>query len=198
SYFSGFRYTSKGISYIEDAAKENKKIGDALLLLGSYTYYKSSLLSWIWDRREKGVTMMKKSIGTSYFSKFLAVSTLGWAYIDYEKYNEAVKTADIALKEYPDSHFFLFLKARALYEGKQYHKSNRIYLKIIDKINSFEEHYSQVDLFNSNYFLAMSYSQLMDSKKARSHYDLALQCKLTASEKDRLEDRFDDLEDVFE
>ena len=141
---------------------------------------------------------MKKSIDNSYFSKYLAVSTLGWAYIDYEKYNEAIKTADIALKEYPDSHFFLFLKARALYEGKQFKKANDIYLKIIDKINAFEEHFSQVDLFNSNYFLAMSYYQLKDTKKARSHYDLAMQCKLTITEKDRLEDRLDDLEDTFE
>ena len=198
SYFSGFRYTSKGISYIEDCAKENKKIGDALLLLGSYKYYKSSLLSWIWDRRKKGVAMMKKSINTSYFSKYLAISTLGWAYIDYEKYKEAIKTADIALEKYPDSHFFLFLKARALYEGKQYKKANELYLKIIQKINTFEEHYSQVDLFNSYYFLAISFNKLGNTKKARSYYELALKCKLTVSEKDRLEDRLEDLEDFFE
>ncbi|MBN2789717.1 MAG: hypothetical protein JXR69_05980 [Candidatus Delongbacteria bacterium] len=198
SYFSGFRHTSNGIGYIEDSVKENKNIGDGLLLLGSYTYYKSSLLSWIFDKRKSGIAMLKKSIDTSYFSKYLAISTLGWVYIDYEKFEEAEDTADLALKEYPDSHFFIFIKARALFEQKKYALAIDHYQDIINKIMKMYERYSNVDLFNSYYFLAVSFKNLGNQVKARSYYDLAKNCELTVNEKDRLEDRLDDLEDLFE
>ena len=198
SYFSGFRHTSKGVDQIEDCVEIDKNIGDALLLLGSYTYYRSSILSWVWDRRAKGVAMMKKSIDTSYFSKYLAISTLGWAYIDFEKYKEAENTADIALKKYPNSHFFLFIKARALFEQKKYALAIDYYQEIIEKLINMDERYSYVDLFNSYYFLATSFNNLGNKVKARSYYDLALKCNLTILEKERLEDRIDDLEDTFE
>jgi tetratricopeptide (TPR) repeat protein len=200
SYFKGLRLTSKGISYIEDCSKKNNNIGDALLLLGSYNYYKGSLLSWswIWDNRTEGIAMMKKSIDTSYFSKYLGISTLGWAYIDYKKFDKALELANTALKKYPNSHFFLFLKARALFEQKNYALAIDYYQTIIEKLMGFNETYSNVDLFNSYYFLSISFQSLGNKIKARSYYDLAIKCDLTVFEKERLEDRIDDLKDIFE
>lgn len=196
SRFAGIRKTYSGISYIEDALETDKSLGDALLLLGTYRFYKASLYSWLLDRRDIALAMIKESIKSSYFSEYAAVSTLGWAYIDYEDYSKAEEVADSALEKYPDSHLFLFLKGRALYEQKKYEESIAIYLKIKEKLTTMEKRYSDKDLFNSYYFLSKSYDALKDNLNCQKYLELALHMNLTEKEKDMLEDRLDDLEDL--
>lgn len=196
SRFAGIRKTYSGISYIEDALEEDKSLGDALLLLGTYRFYKASLYSWLFDRRDVALAMIKESIKSSYFSEYAAVSTLGWAYVDYENYVKAEETADRALEKYPDSHLFLFLKGRALYEQKKYDKAVEVYIKIKEKLISMSERYSDKDLFNTYYFLAKSYDALNDAENAQKCLELAMHMNLTKKEKDMLEDRIDDLEDL--
>lgn len=196
SRFAGIRKTYSGISYIEDAIEQDKSLGDALLLLGTYRFYKAALYSWLIDRRDVALAMIKESIETSYFSEYAAVSTLGWAYIDYEDYAKAEGIADSALEKYPDSHLFLFLKGRALYEQKKYDQAITIYLKIKEKLALLSERYSDKDLFNTYYFLTKSYSELRDADNSTKYLELAKHMNLTDKEKDILEDRLDDLEDL--
>ncbi|MBN2856874.1 MAG: hypothetical protein JXN63_00585 [Candidatus Delongbacteria bacterium] len=196
SRFAGIRKTYSGISYIEDALEKDKSLGDALLLLGTYRFYKASLYSWLIDRRDVALAMIKQSIETSYFSEYAAVSTLGWAYIDYEDYFKAEEVADSALEKYPESHLFLFLKARALYEQKKFELSIDIYLRIKEKLISMSERYSDKDLFNTYYFLTKSYYGLNDTENSKKCLELAMHMNLTQKEKDVLEDRLEDLEDL--
>ncbi|MDA3886926.1 MAG: DUF3808 domain-containing protein, partial [Candidatus Delongbacteria bacterium] len=109
-----------------------------------------------------------------------------------------LELANTALKKYPNSHFFLFLKARALFEQKNYALAIDYYQDIVEKLINMKETYSNIDLFNSYYFLAMSFNNLGNKVKARSYFELAIKCDLTVIEKERLEDRIDDLKDIFE
>ncbi|HQO10341.1 MAG TPA: tetratricopeptide repeat protein [Clostridiales bacterium] len=191
--FKGITKTMNGISYIEDCLESDPGNGDAAMLLGSYKYYKSTVLSWIYNKRESGVDLLKKGISGSYFSEYLSRSTLGWIYIDYKKFEEAEKTADQALLKYPDNHLFLFLKARAFFERGKYSEAAEIYLKIEKKLLVIDPKYSEKDLFNTYYFLSRSYHSLNKINEGRKFYDKALICRLTKKEKDILADRINEL-----
>jgi|GEM_PF-1511206 len=196
--FSGITKTFDGISYIEECLEKEKNHGDALVLLGSYKYYKSAILSWVYDRRDSAVKILIHSIDTSYFSKYLAVSTLGWIYIDYEKFIEAEKLADLALDKYPDSHLFLFLKARSLFEMKKHKEAAEIYYRLETKFIKMKTKYSEKDLFNTYYFLSKCNLALKDMPEFDKYTNLALSVKLSEKEKDLLKERFEDLTDLKE
>jgi tetratricopeptide (TPR) repeat protein len=193
SRFSALTKTFDGISYIKNCLKFDDSIGDAMLLLGTYGFYKSSLISWIWDSRDDAVKTVKESFDKSYFSKYLAVSTLGWIYIDYKKYDKAEEMADIALEKYPESHLFLFLKARALFEQNKLEQSENIYLDILEKLNGLEERYSNKDIFNSYYFLTKISHGKNDTKAFTDYKNLALETSLSFREKEIHEERLDEL-----
>jgi len=197
SRFSGLKKTFTGISYIEDCLEYDKSHGDAIMLMASYKYYKSDLMSWIYDRKDLAVLMLKQSIVTSYFSEYLSRSALGWIYIDYEKYDEAEKIADKALEKYPDCHLFLFLKARALFEMKKYNEAINLYHTLEEKILNMQTKFSEKDTFNIYYFLSISYSSLGDDKNSNKYYELATFCRLSLKEKDILSDRIEELDELY-
>jgi tetratricopeptide (TPR) repeat protein len=193
SRFSGLTKTFDGISYIEDCLEYDKFHGDALMLLANYKYYKSTALSWVYDRRDLAVLLLKQSITSSYFSEYLAKSTLGWIYIDYEKYSDAEIIADKALEKYPENHLFLFLKARAVFELKKYQEAAELYQKLETKISAMNPKYSEKDMFNIYYFLSKIYSAMNDPVKSRNYYEKAIMRRLTKKERDILRDRLDEL-----
>lgn len=195
--YSGLKKTFSGISYIEDCLEYDKYHGDAIMLMASYKYYKSDLISWVYDRKDLAIIMLKQSIVTSYFSQYLATSTLGWIYIDYEKYEDAGKLADTALEKYPECHLFIFLKARALFESKKYNEAIALYHKLEDKIVPMETKYSEKDTFNIYYFLCRSYAASGEIQLSRKYYELATFCRLSRKEKDILSDRIEELDDLY-
>jgi tetratricopeptide (TPR) repeat protein len=194
--FAGIRKTYNGISYIENCLKYDKNHGDALLLLGSYKFYKSSVLSWIYDKREQALKEIKTSISSSEFSKFVALSTIGWMYIDYEKPFEAEKIADEALKYYPGLHTVKFLKARALFEQKKHSEAIEAYLDIENRLNSIQNTYSKIDLFNTYYFLCLSYKAEGSFQNSDKYLDLALFSNLNIRERELLSERIKELENI--
>ncbi len=191
--FSALTKTFDGISYIKICLKHDSDLGDAMLLFGTYLFYKSSLLSWVWDSREKAVETVKDSFDKSYFSRYLAISTLGWIYIDYEKYEKAEKMADLALEKYPGCHLFLFLKARAVFERNDLANAEKLYLQIIDKLKRMEETYSNKDIFNSYYFLARIALKRNENTKFEKYKREALNTTLTKNELNMLEKRLSEL-----
>ncbi|HXK49616.1 MAG TPA: hypothetical protein PKW56_04040 [Clostridiales bacterium] len=190
--FSALSKTLDGISYI----KESLETGDAKLLYGTYLFYRSEIISWIWDKRPEAVKIVSESIERSNFSRYLAISTLGWIYIDYEKFGKAEEMADLALEKYPSSHLFLFLKARALFEQKKYYDAEQLYLKLLTKIENMKEKYSNIDLFNSCYFLSRIYYETSDHEKSRNFRNKALGLKLTDKEKNILNKRIEYINDL--
>jgi len=196
SRFSGITKTFDGISYIEDCLEYDKYHGDAIMLLANYKYYKSTVLSWVYDRRDLAVLLLKQSIATSYFSEYLARSALGWIYIDYGKYPDAEAIADKALEKYPGNHLFIFLKARALFEMKKYQDAAALYHKLETKVSAMNPKYSEKDMFNIYYFLSKSYSALNDRQLSRKYYESAVMCRLTSKERDILRDRINELSEA--
>lgn len=194
--FSALSKTLDGISYIKKSLERGKEIGDAKLLYGTYLFYRSEMISWIWDKRPEAVKIVSKSIERSYFSKYLAISTLGWIYIDYEKFGKAEEIADLALEKYPESHLFLFLKARALFEQKKFDDAEVLYLKLMSKIENMEKRYSSIDLFNSCYFLSRTYYEISDPEKSKIFKEKALGLDLTLKEKGILKKRLEYLNDL--
>ncbi|MDY0016885.1 MAG: tetratricopeptide repeat protein [Candidatus Delongbacteria bacterium] len=189
--FSALSKTLDGISFIKEALRQGEEIGDAKLLYGTYLFYRSEMISWIWDKRPEAVKIVSESIESSNFSRYLAVSTLGWMYIDYEKFGKAEEMADLALEKYPESHLFLFLKARSLFEQKKFDDAEQLYLKLLLKIENMEARLSNIDLFNSYYFLSRIYYEMSDHEKSRNFRKKALGLNLSIKEKDILEKRIE-------
>ncbi len=194
--FSALSKTLDGISYIKESLVQGEEIGDAKLLYGTYLFYRSDMISWIWDKRPEAVKIVSESIERSNFSKYLAISTLGWIYIDYEKFGKAEEMADLALEKYPSSHLFLFLKARALFEQNKFDASEQLYLKLLSKIENMEEKHSNIDLFNSCYFLSRIYYETSDHEKCIEFKKNALNLDLTSREKEILKKRLECLNDL--
>lgn len=109
---------------------------DSYIALGSYKYWKSaksSFLNWlpfVEDETDLGIYYLKKAVNNSSYNNYLAVYSLMWIYIDKDKFTEAVKIAETALKKYPESRFFKWGLARA-YEDIDKYKSIAILQNIM-------------------------------------------------------------------
>ena len=196
-YFSALTKAYSGISYIEDCLEIDPDFHEAKMVYGSYLYYKSNYLGFFSDNREEGLNMVKDVIENSDVARYFALSAITWIYIDYEKYNDAITYADIALKKYPDSRYFTFGKARALFEKKKYSEAIDYYKDINEKLenDTVQTFYDNV---NSCYLISQCYYNLKDTSSTLKYARKALGYKLTEETKDRLEDKLDDLEDLIE
>ena len=192
-YFAAFRSAFGGISEIEKCLEVDSSFIDAKMLLGGYKYYKSSLIHWIYDDRVDGIKMIEEVILNSKFSKYFAISAISWILIDFEKYDEAIEFADIGLEQYPDSRYFLWSKAEALFLQEEYEKSNTLYLRIKDSLKN-----DALKTNINNVFcclkLAGGYYFLGQKEKASYYINEGLSYNLTKFELERLENSLAELE----
>ena len=196
NFFSAVTSAYGGISYIEDCLEADPDFNDAKMLLGGYIYYKSSWTHFLYDRRDDGIAMIKEAINNSKISSFFAISALTWIYIDYKKPLIALQVVDAGLKKYPDSRYFLFGKARALYELKLYPQAVKEYERL-KKMTAINEVQNNFDRFNCSYRLAYCYKGMNDSKAAIKEINEALSYQLAPKEKDRLSKSIADLKKLL-
>ncbi|GBD90113.1 hypothetical protein BMS3Abin04_00829 [bacterium BMS3Abin04] len=151
-YISAFSDGYKSVQYYERCAEIDSNFYESYLALGTYKYWKSaktnsfSWLPFIKDNREEGIRLLKKTINNFAYNKYLALNSLVWIYIDEKEFRKAEDLSKTALKDYPDSRFFIWGLARA-YEDLDTQKAINSYGEILQSLKSENK------LFNVNYVI---------------------------------------------
>ncbi len=170
SWFSALTTGINSISEFEVILTSDENFFEAYIAIGTFEYWKSRRLEFVsWlpfsnDTKNIGIDLLIIAIDSSSYNSHLALNSLIWIYIDQKKYKDAIKVAQKALKEFPNSRTFKWGMARA-YEEKNPLKAIELYKEILN---------SYPDIKNGNYkneitlkhIIAQQYARLGDKEEA--------------------------------
>lgn len=137
NWLSSFSTGLTSVSAFEYCLELDNNFYESMIAIGSYKFWKSKkteFLSWlpfVPDEKDLGIEYLQKAIKHSGYNSYLAVNSLIWIYIEQEEYNNAIKIAEVALVNNPQSRIFKSGLARA-YESVNPEKSAIIYGEILD------------------------------------------------------------------
>lgn len=137
NWLQAFSTGLSSVSGFEDCLESDKNFHESLIAIGSYKFWKSKKTEFInWlpffeDEKELGIKYLQNAIKYSGYNSHLAIHSLIWIYIEQKEFDKAVKVAEIALKEHPDSRIFKWGLARA-YENIDPVKSVSLYKEILN------------------------------------------------------------------
>jgi len=137
SWLNAFSTGLSSVSAFEDCLEIDKKFYEAKIAIGSFKFWKSSkteFINWlpfIDDEKELGIKYLKEAVKNSGYNSHLAIHSLIWIYIEQKDFEAAIKLAQTALDEYPESRIFKWGLARS-YENVDVQKSINLYKEILD------------------------------------------------------------------
>lgn len=181
SWFSAVSTGINSISEFESILTVDKNFYEAYIAIGTFEYWKSrkmEFMSWlpfVNDTRNIGIDRLMVAIDSSSYNRHLAINSLIWIYIDQKEYEEAIKVAEKALSEFPQSRTFKWGLARA-YEEKNSLRAIEIYLDILYSYpDSLKENYkNEITL---KHLIAQQYAKLGDEEKALHYCNEILRMK---------------------
>lgn len=189
SYFNGINGNwlsaiSTGINSIsqfEKILESNDKFYEAYIAIGTFEYWKSSKMEFIdWlsfasNTKNIGIDRLVVAIDSSSYNSHLAINSLIWIYIDQQRYEDAKKVAEKALREFPKSRTFKWGLARA-YEEINPSKAIELYLDILNSYPEFkkENHKNEITL---KHLIAQQYAKLGNKEEAIKYCDEILSVK---------------------
>ena len=125
------------VSVFEYCLEKDKNFYESLIAIGSYKFWKSKKMEFIdWlpfidDEKELGIKYLQQAVKHSGYNSHLAIHSLIWIYIEQENFEEAIKVAELALKDHPKSRIFKWGLARS-YENIDPAKSALLYKEILN------------------------------------------------------------------
>jgi len=196
NWLSAFSTGLSSVSAYEDCLELDKDFYEALVAIGSYKYWKSSkteFLNWlpfIDDEKALGIKYLQKAIKHSGYNSHLAIHSLAWIYIEQEDYKSAIKLAESALKEYPDSRIYNWVLARS-YEDIDVLKSISLYRKILESYPK-DLRSNKVNEVRLKHLIAQQLVKINKRNEALTLCDEILSIKdYTEFEQEKLENRLE-------
>lgn len=142
SWLKAFSNGLESESAFEECLEIDKNFYEAKIAIGSYKFwrsYKTEFLNWlpfIDDEKDLGIKYLKEAAKLSGYNSHLAVHSLIWIYIEQKDFESAVKLAQTALSEHPESRIFKWGLARS-YETIDPQKSISLYYEILNSYPSY-------------------------------------------------------------
>jgi len=136
-WITAFRYGWKGVSILTQLQNKKSTIVDISYGIGSYEYWRSALMKSLWwmpgveDKRLEGISKLLHVRNDGIYTKTAASVSLMDIYLNENKNEDALKAADDALVQYPNSLIFIFGRANALFKLKKYIESEAAYRKAL-------------------------------------------------------------------
>ncbi|RPI60257.1 MAG: tetratricopeptide repeat protein [Ignavibacteriales bacterium] len=136
SWLQAFSTGLSSVSGFEDCLEIDKNFHESLIAIGSYKFWKSKkteFINWlpfVEDEKELGIKYLQNAIKYSGYNSHLAIHSLIWIYVEQKDFNDAIKVAELALKEHPQSRIFKWGLARS-YENIDPAKSVELYREIL-------------------------------------------------------------------
>jgi tetratricopeptide (TPR) repeat protein len=181
SWFSALSTGINSISEFEKILIEDKNFYEAYIAIGTFEYWKSRKLEFMdWlpfatDTKNIGIDRLLVAIDSSSYNSHLAINSLIWIYIDQKKYDYAIKVAEKALSQFPQSRTFKWGLARA-YEEKNPLRAIELYLDILHSYpDSLKENY--INEITLKHLIAQQYAKMGDKEKALKYCDEILSMK---------------------
>jgi len=181
NWFSALSTGINSISAFEKILIIDNKFFESFIAIGTFEYWRSrkmEFMNWLPftnDTKETGINLLKVAIDSSSYNTHLAVNSLIWIYIDQKKYDDAIKVAEKALAEFPQSRTFKWGVARA-YEEINPLQAIELYSEILDSYpSSLKENYkNEITL---KHLIAQQYAKLGEEEKAIQYCDEILSTK---------------------
>ncbi|MCW8812854.1 MAG: tetratricopeptide repeat protein [Chlorobium sp.] len=181
SWFSALSTGVDAISEFDKILASDKKFYEAYIAIGTFEYWKSRKMEFIdWlpfsnDSRKIGIDRLKVAIDSSSYNSYLAINSLIWIYIDQNRFDDAIKISEKALKEFPDSRTFKWGLARA-YEEIDPSKAIALYIEILNSYPVLENgNYKNV--ITLKHIIAQQYVKLGDKQNALKYCNEILSIK---------------------
>jgi tetratricopeptide (TPR) repeat protein len=181
SWFSALSTGVDAISEFDKILASDKKFYEAYIAIGTFEYWKSRKMEFIdWlpfsiDSRTIGIERLKVAIDSSSYNSYLAINSLIWIYIDQNRFDDAIKISEKALKEFPDSRTFKWGLARA-YEEIDPSKAIALYIEILNSYPVLENgNYKNV--ITLKHIIAQQYVKLGDKQNALKYCNEILSIK---------------------
>jgi len=137
SWLEAFSTGLNSVSVFEYCLEIDNNFYESLIAIGSYKFWKSKKMEFIdWlpfvdDEKELGIQYLQNAIKYSGYNSHLAIHSLIWIFIEQNEFNEAIKVAELALKDHPQSRIFKWGLARS-YENIDPAKSIELYREILN------------------------------------------------------------------
>jgi tetratricopeptide (TPR) repeat protein len=166
-WLAAFSNGMKATGYLQDAVREDSTLYDAYLGIGTYKYWRTSKLGFIYwlpflaDEREDGILMIKKVAESDCLSQDLARHQLVYILLDYGKFEEALTYARQLAADFPQSQFMHWALAHACYKSEQYKDAEKAYL-YLEQLIEHDPHRNLNHLLNCKLKLALIYLALQD------------------------------------
>jgi len=196
NWFSALTTGVNSISEFEKILAEDENFYEAYIAIGTFEYWKSrkmEFMSWLPfanDTKNIGIDLLIVAIDSSSYNSHLAINSLIWIYIDQQRYEDAIKVAEKALREFPQSRTFKWGLARA-YEEENPLKAIELYLDILNSYpGSLKENYkNEITL---KHLIAQQYAKLGNKEKALQYCDEILSTQnIPQKTLDKLSERLD-------
>ena len=178
NYIDGFADGFVALQYFEKCLSIDSSFAEAKVAIGNYKYWssvKTESLHWlpfIEDNRESGLHGLESALSEKFMNKDFALISLGYAYLNEERYLAAIKLAEDLLKKYSKSSKIKALLAKA-YEIPEPDKSIKLYKELVNRFakENFENPYKSIEARNN---LAQLYFRTGNYKKAEKLCDEVL------------------------
>ncbi|MFZ1729873.1 MAG: tetratricopeptide repeat protein [Bacteroidota bacterium] len=207
NWLSGLSHGMKATGYLDDCLESNPKAYDAMTGVGTYKYWKSrnmSFLTWtplVDDERYAGIHMLQLAELKAQYSAQQATNSLIWIFIEEERWNDAIHSAQTILRRFPSNRLFLWGLASAA-EGKEdWALARDAYQRITASIDKevIERRYIEIQ---ARAKIALMSFELGDKKTAKRECEWVLRQRgidlsgFTSDGSERIQRRIEEMEEL--
>ena len=175
-FFSALGHGMSAIKNLKKAVELDSTLYDAYLGIGNYKYWisrKTQFVEWvpfISDRREEGIADIYNAMWKGRYSGDSAASTLGWILLDEKKFDDALEIIAGQIEKYPESRFFMYIQAKALYGLERNKEAIEVYKRLLVSVRKaqFNNYFNEIGILwcltllnrrNGNYEKALQYAE---------------------------------------
>jgi len=139
-WFAALKKGLKAKNRFSDALKHDSTLVDALVGIGNYNFWKAAhtdFINWlplVPDRRAEGIAQLERVIAEGVLAGEAARSSLVWALIQDERYEEALAHADTLAGSFPESKVPLWMTACASFKLYRWDDAHDLYDEIERRI----------------------------------------------------------------
>jgi tetratricopeptide (TPR) repeat protein len=142
NWISGLTHGLSAYKRLKECLELNPRAFDAMTGMGTFRYWKSrkaSMLTWtpfVDDERQAGIDQLRIAERSGTYTNQQASNSLIWIYIDAERYNDAVRTAQNVLRRFPKHRLFLWGLGSAAEKKSDWKLAREAYQRILQSIDN--------------------------------------------------------------
>jgi tetratricopeptide (TPR) repeat protein len=132
-YLSALPTALSSMKELNRLVQEDSSFYEPLLGVGNYLFWRSKIVRWlpfIPQQKDQGIRMIEQAYHRSLLSRWAALSSLCWICIEEKRYEQAVALSKEGLAAFPESRFFLWPLAEALFRAGRFIEAEKVYEKL--------------------------------------------------------------------